>query len=567
MATPAWFDVTTYGADATGVADSYTAIKAAIAAAEAVNGGTVYFPRGTYSIGKHDASSGIFIQNDKPLHFLGDGIGISNIRVLAGSYSGAFFLLLINNNNTTFTDLTFDGNRNNLTRTWTYTPTVQNNALYRITINGTNYDYTSDGSATATEICDGLRAVITEPGIVKSGTTTVVLTNTPPTVPTVFPPSSNLTVVATPDEQTHFIQVEDCKTIRINRCRFLNCIRDGIRILGTAPDDGHYVDDLVIDGCAFYNCGRSGITCQRAFKNTRITSNLFELTNDQSIDFEPSATGAGVANPKQIIISHNIVRDTLENPETPGQRPICVTLSGVSGSEPNFQVIFSDNIIKGTIQGVRMSNMLICDNIIDASDTLDNGVNALNFNRSASNIIIRGNIITGATGEDTINILFNNASAPSDLIISDNVITSPASKVAMTTNSANRMTINGNRIQCLTNDGTIGLQLLTSVANFPLQDCVLSGNMLSGYSTGMFIATGAAGPASIDNVAIVGNVFAHRGAGSKKGIEFQKGGANTITNVVIANNSFGTGISTPLTGTSNFTGQVIGGWGFNSFAN
>jgi hypothetical protein len=37
---------------------------------------------------------------------------------------------------------------------------VANNTLYRVTIDGNNYDYTSDGTATATEIRDGLIAAI-----------------------------------------------------------------------------------------------------------------------------------------------------------------------------------------------------------------------------------------------------------------------------------------------------------------------------------------------------------------------------------------------------------------------
>jgi hypothetical protein len=44
------FNVINYGADSTGVADSTTAIQAAIAAAAASNGGTVYVPPGTYKI-------------------------------------------------------------------------------------------------------------------------------------------------------------------------------------------------------------------------------------------------------------------------------------------------------------------------------------------------------------------------------------------------------------------------------------------------------------------------------------------------------------------------------------
>jgi hypothetical protein len=72
---------------------------------------------------------------------------------------------------------------------WTITPSVGNNTFYQLVINqfvpaigGTithTLSYTSDSTATATEICDALRAELklyTDLNIVGSGTTTLVLT-------------------------------------------------------------------------------------------------------------------------------------------------------------------------------------------------------------------------------------------------------------------------------------------------------------------------------------------------------------------------------------------------------
>lgn len=73
---------------------------------------------------------------------------------------------------------------------WTLTPTVANSTLYRLHIHiptapGAQQDfyfeYTSDGTATATEICDGFRtAMAADAGftalVVASGTTTLILT-------------------------------------------------------------------------------------------------------------------------------------------------------------------------------------------------------------------------------------------------------------------------------------------------------------------------------------------------------------------------------------------------------
>jgi len=61
----------------------------------------------------------------------------------------------------------------------TLTPTAQNTALYRVTINGVDYEFTSDADATAGEIVAGLLALInadTDCKMTASGTTTLILT-------------------------------------------------------------------------------------------------------------------------------------------------------------------------------------------------------------------------------------------------------------------------------------------------------------------------------------------------------------------------------------------------------
>ena len=61
----------------------------------------------------------------------------------------------------------------------TLTPTVLNTTLYRVTINGEDYEYTSDADATAAEIVAGLLALINADAnckMVASGTTTLILT-------------------------------------------------------------------------------------------------------------------------------------------------------------------------------------------------------------------------------------------------------------------------------------------------------------------------------------------------------------------------------------------------------
>lgn len=82
----------------------------------------------------------------------------------------------------------------------TLTPTVQNETLYRVTINGEDYEYTSDEDATANEIVAGLLALINADANCKmtaSGTTTLILTADNSGEPNAVTASGNLAIVHT----------------------------------------------------------------------------------------------------------------------------------------------------------------------------------------------------------------------------------------------------------------------------------------------------------------------------------------------------------------------------------
>ncbi|MFQ5589547.1 MAG: glycosyl hydrolase family 28-related protein, partial [Phycisphaerae bacterium] len=100
-------NVETYGADGSDASDDSTAIKNAIDAADAAGGGTVYFPRGTYTI-----SSDILLTNIANVTFRGDGIGATDIQgetdVLETTAGATPYLFWLKGDteNVTFTDLT-----------------------------------------------------------------------------------------------------------------------------------------------------------------------------------------------------------------------------------------------------------------------------------------------------------------------------------------------------------------------------------------------------------------------------------------------------------------------------
>lgn len=83
----------------------------------------------------------------------------------------------------------------------TYTPTVADNTLYSVTLNGTPYTFTSGVGATATTIVTGLKAALGSPaGITVSGTTTLILTTTVLGTPWSVTASANLVGVNTVTE-------------------------------------------------------------------------------------------------------------------------------------------------------------------------------------------------------------------------------------------------------------------------------------------------------------------------------------------------------------------------------
>ena len=82
-----------------------------------------------------------------------------------------------------------------------FTPTVADNTIYKVTLNGVAYSFTSGVATTATLIVTGLKAAIGTPvGITVGGTTTLTLAPTAPGTPWSVVGSANLVAVGTSTE-------------------------------------------------------------------------------------------------------------------------------------------------------------------------------------------------------------------------------------------------------------------------------------------------------------------------------------------------------------------------------
>ncbi len=336
----------------------------------------------------------------------------------------------------------------------------------------------------------------------------------------------NRDVVQAVDEQTHLLQIETAaKHVSIEGCEFKNIKSDGIKIAGT--DAATAIDNLIIANNTFLDCGRSGITCQRAFKNTRILGNFFQGISDQSIDFEPTGSGG----PARVIIAHNIIEhSTLTE---------AVTICGVSGEDRATDIIFENNIIRnGTLFMVDCRNVFVLANRISAPD----GKRCVQISRGHDNIHFVGNIITGGAGKDVVGlyIFAGNGRIPKGIHVLNNTIDVNATHgIAM--EGVSNVVVAHNRITDVGNLGVTGLVI--RAVGVPTKNIKIDGNQISGFNTGIDLQPS---PESIADVSLVGNQFTHYGIGGKTGIrQSAPAVGKTLDRITMLGNHMGEGITHP----------------------
>lgn len=437
-------NVLEFGANPDGITDCYDALKAAVLEAEAEGGGSIYFPRGTYAMSRHDQYSGLYLSSGKPITFVGDGAGISVLKMLPAT-PGGFFLIRVRSARTSFLGLTFDGSQD--------------------TIQATH-------------------------------------------------------------EQTHLLQIEQSRRIIVKNCEFKNVKGDGIKIVGESATNP--VDDMLIDSSSFLDCGRSGITCQRSFKNTRIVDNYFTRINDQSIDFEPTGGGA----PRQIVIANNIIDNT--------NGSVAVALSGVSGVDLTTDILFESNVINnGYVFSTDNRNLAIRGNRISAPS----GKAALELSRAQQDIVIEGNILS-ANGGPVISLFGANERIPNGVLIEGNILTTWAYH-GIVIEGSRGVVVKGNRLTDASLAGITGINIRSTLFNYPCQDILIEGNQISGFNTGVSLA---ASPENMSDIKVSNNQFTHRGSGGKVGISAQAVAGKSVSKVLVSDNQFGTGIAIPMKG-------------------
>lgn len=472
--TNSWFNVKDFGAVGDGNGDDTEFIQAAIDAAVASNGGVVYFPHGTYPVAKKAAPrvfSAFSLSNVSNLVFLGDGPA-STIKIKEGTYKGDFmtFRLLAGTRRIIFTDLRFDGNKQNISA----------------------------------------------------------------------------------DEQTHSIQIFDADEVHVERCWFDNTFGDGVMIVGTGasaiggkPLDT--ADKLTIRDCRFTNWRRSGITCQRAFRQTRITDNFFESNSgDQAIDFEPT----GATSPVEIIIDGNII--------VHGTETVAFTMGGIDFENNQKFIVTNNLIINGSVFGLALQHFTFTNNVIIASG--GSGRSALGLIRHVTDGLIADNVIVSSSSQPDVagvSISVNNGLAPGRLLLARNVIRSITTGIDIV--GAHSMQVIDNIIETNENDdqGAVGIQLTSPNDGFPVDNPVVRGNLIRNYQIGVNLSPSKN---DIRNADLSHN----RLENCVKGIRFaQSDDGRTVPSPQVIGNIFDS-VTTDLDGLSNTNFLVLGGIGRGS---
>lgn len=104
-----YFDVTEYGAVGDGITDDRLAIQAAIEAANAAGGGTVYVPAGTYIVSENGSNFYCLLLRAN-VHLRGASQGASVLKQVAG-IALSVRLLYVDTDDVLITDITLDGDQ------------------------------------------------------------------------------------------------------------------------------------------------------------------------------------------------------------------------------------------------------------------------------------------------------------------------------------------------------------------------------------------------------------------------------------------------------------------------
>lgn len=352
----------------------------------------------------------------------------------------------------------------------------------------------------------------------------------------------NRTGLAGPDEQSHGVEVEPGTTdLVIDRCVLQNCFGDGVRLLGTdRPAD--VVTRIRIANSLFLANGRSGLAVQRAVEQLIVSHCHFDGTvNDQSIDFEPTGSGA----PSNVIIQGCIINHT--NPAK------AVALSGISGPDPLVSCTFAGNIVLGgpvfctDVNQLTIQHNLVLVNHLGTAQRIP-----IQVQRGGDAVIIAGNLVVNddAVTEAVISLSEVNQRQVSRALVANNLCFARAGS-GIQCLSGDDVTIHDNMIiatdQCRQ---AIFIRAEASTMNrIAVRDNDVTAKEKGLWETGIRIASSAAN--QIHHVSVTGNAV----HGAEVGVRFEN--PHFTRTPVCALNRIDADVPSPLVGIANLPANAV----------
>jgi len=286
------------------------------------------------------------------------------------------------------------------------------------------------------------------------------------------------------DEQNHGMQIRG-KNIQVLDCEFREWFSDGLRIMGI---NNVYADSIRIENSRFIHNGRSGVTCQRAFRNSAILNNYFKNNSDQAVDFEPT----GKNGPYNNLISGNVIENN--------RGKIAATLSGASQKYPNQKVTFTHNIIRnGALQAVRLKDAIIEDNEI----SVDSFPFGIELSRMIINVTIRNNKITVPQGAG-IRIYAANNMFPENIKIVKNEIKVSSPGILLESVKNDFIIENNSIVRLKGDEDGNGIEVVTKQTQNEAQSISITNNNIKDFDNGVVIN---AEKSSIRKITVTNNII------------------------------------------------------------
>jgi hypothetical protein len=347
--TPGFMSAATFGAKGDGVTDDRIAIQAAIDAAVALGGCTIYFPPGTYMVSRAGAHFYCLNISGNNVRFQGAYRGGSVIQQVAGlpavSVSCVFGDSITNFHAEM---MEFNGNWGNALTT---VASTSNNQLLPgsggpATINVLDTTgFPASGTFTAV-LPDRFGQVVTYTG--KTATSFTGCTGGTGTLLT----GQNVGYVdgqaginqgdQTGDPQNHGCMMRGCNNLLFRDCRFVQNYGDGIWIGESATTPSIGQETRVLD-CDFFMVARNGISIGNSTNDVLVQNSRFVANFQVCFDSEP---GGLVQNVK---IDNNDMFGWWDQSRAAGQFNGVINMQGAFPAAPLVGLHITNNFVSGSI--------------------------------------------------------------------------------------------------------------------------------------------------------------------------------------------------------------------------